>query len=227
MSASTLPLKVVGDYRPVPQMYSDKLSALKGYIRNAKFKELLNSIVQRQAESGFKSISVMSMDFETDKTLFISSLALAYTYYLQSRVLIVETVEQPTDRSLFMQSILGQHLPEGERSSYVEGGTIDFLSTDTFFDGERELADFHLGEYVRKVQSKYDLVLVDTAPLCRKDDDAIHPLIIGGYTDRTILVVRSQRKALKSINNSIQLLKMNRIPLLGIVEEGKANGRGR
>ncbi|MCB0328956.1 MAG: hypothetical protein KDD70_04815 [Bdellovibrionales bacterium] len=218
----------------------EKLEYLKSYIREPQFKVLLNNIVRTQAALNFRSLAVLTRQDEQEQSFFICALALAYTCYLQSRVLIVETREQPTDRSLLFNCILGQHAScapssknEARENLLGESGYIDLLSTESFFEGERDLADFQLGEHIRRCQEDYDLVLVDTACLEQHNENTVHPLIVSRYIDQSILLIGEGERDSLQLQPIVERIQRAEVPLLGIVEGAAAsrtpvlNERGR
>ncbi|MCB0321827.1 MAG: hypothetical protein KDD60_12955, partial [Bdellovibrionales bacterium] len=117
------------DVRP-RALQGASLHSLKSYISQPDFKLILNNLVRVQSQAKFRSLAVVGEGDPSERGFFVCALALGYTCYLQSRVLIVETIEQPSQRSLFLECILGEHSPEGTFRKGIEPGHIDLLTTE-------------------------------------------------------------------------------------------------
>ncbi|MCB0333762.1 MAG: hypothetical protein KDD55_09710 [Bdellovibrionales bacterium] len=205
------------------ELGGEHLRVLLDYIRRTEFKRMLNRIVMAQAEEGFRSISVLSEYPEEGRSFFISALALAYTRYLHSRVLIVETIEQTKNRSLFLQSVVGEHLPESENPHFEDDpGYIDLLTTRSLGEGEYDTADFQIGKYLQKLEGRYDLVLVDTCPLSEVNARSIDPYIIARHTEAAVLITSPQSMKRSIVSPIVEQVKRMGVRLLGTVYNGFA-----
>ncbi|MCB0352887.1 MAG: hypothetical protein KDD64_05155 [Bdellovibrionales bacterium] len=197
---------------------AELLGSLSAYIRKPGFKRLFNQIVTEQANTGFESLCVISQFSGEGKSFLVSALALAYTKFLQSRVLIVETIQQTTARSLYLESVLGEHLPElSALHGGSEPGYIDLLTTSGSEEGTFDTADFHIGEYIANVKSRYDVVLVDTCALGDSDENNLDPFIVARHSDRALLLFSPISAGLVEIQESKKELERCGVSLLGAV----------
>src|SRR5690242_2502539 len=85
----------------------DFKNALLDYVRYTEFKRLLNQIINAQKRDGFKTLAVLSEHPQEGKTFFVSTLALGFATLLGKRVLIVDTISQTRNRSLYLDRIFG------------------------------------------------------------------------------------------------------------------------
>lgn len=199
----------------------EALRILKGYIRQTEFKRMLNRIVTAQSDLGFRSVSVLSPCQGDGKTFFVSALALAYTCYLQSRVLIIETIRQTKNRSLYIDCILGEHGLNSTDGAGNEPGYIDLVTTECFEKGDFDHADFHIGSYIQRVGERYDLVLVDTCALESAGEELIDPVVVAKHTDTSIVLSSDNPRKRKHLDASLVKLEKDEVSLLGIVRNAQ------
>jgi len=198
-------------HREAQGEYRQAFSVLNDYIRHTDFKRILNRIVTVQAERELRGISVISQHEGEGKSFFVSALALAYTRYLYSRVLIVETIRQTKSRSLYLECLFGEPLADSEP------GYIDLVSTESFNDGDFDMADFQIGAYLKKAQQSYDLVLLDTCSLDNRDRDNLDPMIVSSYVDGAILLTSPKSRDSMKIKGTCKQLEEFGVHLLGTV----------
>ncbi len=199
----------------LPVSREDVLGSLNHFIQDVRFKRTLNQILAFQSDTQFKSLAIMSEYPGEGKTFIVSALALAYARFLNSRVLIVDTIDQPESNTLHFQSILGQHLPEGRVSQNSEPGLIDLLSTSNDYPELRQASDFQLGNYIKSVQSRYDIVLFDTCAISAASRMTIDPVILGQFVDYAVLVTSTQSLQKRVLIRVTKTLQSNRVNLLG------------
>ncbi len=167
----------------------DLLNSLNFFIRQTEVKRLINQILTAQSRSGFKSLAVLSEFPGEGKTFFIAALALAYVRFLPSRVLVVNTVRQTRNRALFLESILGMHVPETQAGKgLMEPGRIDLLTTDGNEPGPFDSSDFHVASWIEEAAERYDVVLVDTCSMASVGADNIDPIIVARHVDASVLL---------------------------------------
>jgi len=183
------------------------------YLAYTECKRLLNQVVVNQQKQGFKSVAVLSNLPREGKSFFVLSLALGYATLLGKRVLVVDVVNQTSDRTLFRETLLGE-----ERSDHgVSCGLVELLSTRNN-DGRRaEATDFQIGPYVDSIKDFFDIVLFDTCALTSASKDNIDPVIIARSADVSILVTSPRSIAGDTIVKTKEKLERWDVKLLGMV----------
>jgi Mrp family chromosome partitioning ATPase len=77
------------------------------------------------------------------------------------------------------------------------------------------LGSGEIGKVFEVARQKFDLILVDNAPVLPVSD----AIIVGNHCDGTIGVLRAGRTSRKALRRFVQTLGRNRIHILGIVIE--------
>lgn len=194
-------------------------SVLERYIRETSFKRIFNQVISAQARLGFKSIGVLSQYEGEGKSFFVSALALAYTRFLRSRVLIVETVHQTRDHALSLSHLIAPYTSSGVLAGSNQG-CIDLVSTESLRTGEFDTSDFQLGGYIRQVGSDYDVVIIDTCSLDTDEPTTVDPLIVGRAADQNILITSSRSHTTEHLRAALRLLEKYGLRLLGSIYNG-------
>ena len=208
------------------------LHILSEYIREPYFKRLLNAIAGAQYHSNFKTLAVLSQQPGEGKTFFVCSVALAYSQYLQGRVLIVDTTKQTRDKLLFLECLISE-AQNGVVNGHANGNgngnkngkknsRIDFLTTRNINGGAHDWSDFQLASYIDRFKQEYDLVLIDTCALEVVDRYATDPLIVARGSDASVLITSKQTLKKERLSEIQRELKSSEVNLLGTVFNGGA-----
>lgn len=208
---------------------------LDDYISQPGFKRTLGRIAATQAESGFRSLAILSERSGEGKTLFVSALALGYVLYLRKRVLIMDTVHQTADESFYFQSLLQfDDRPEstprrGPLSAEAARGCLDLLTTrainlqihgtiggrETARRTRHDASDFMIGEFLKRQYANYDLVLIDTCAMRDVGRDNLDPIVLATQTDRVIVLMSRRSMDAGTAQRLRELGQDIRIRLLG------------
>lgn len=212
------------DSRDIPNK-----NVLFEYIRLPEFKRLLNQIVHAQANQKFKSCAVLSEFPGEGKSFFVSVLALGYASFLRKRVLIMDTISQTRNDSLYSERLLGrgQFGMNGEFS-----GSIDLITSNglrqqiqqhcerldpSFEDQGFDTADFQIGPFVDLIKDAYDLILLDTCAMRGATKNHLDPIILAKQANTSILITSQaslEQKIVRGINDK---LKWSHVQLLGTI----------
>lgn len=190
---------------------ADNSVPLEEYIRGSRFKRLLNQVVALQAEQNLKSIAVLSAGPGQGKTFLAAALALGHARFLSSRVLLVDTVHQPRNRSLRLERLISRNGSNGAE------GSVDLLTTRSLEGGEQESNDFRLSNELRAWSEEYDVVLVDTCAIDSADENKIDPVIVGSQVDGAFLVTTKAVEDRVVMRQIAAMLKRSRVRLKGVI----------
>ncbi len=191
---------------------------LNDYIRCTEFKRLMNQIVMAQVNGGFRSVAILSEFAGEGKTFFAAALALAYAKYLVGRVLIVDTVRQPNNHTLYHKAIRGQYAPDTLQSQPdVSPGLVDLLTTGETEAAAHGTSDFILCSYIDTIKHRYDLVIVDTCAMAGANKDNIDPIIAARHIDTSILITSNRSVERVALDNIKRKFEQYSISVLGTI----------
>lgn len=204
---------------------------LGAYVKLPKFRRVLNQVIAAQEQRGFVSLAVMSRHAGEGKSFFCSALAVGFAQYLDAHVLIIDTVNEPQHRTLFFEKLhpvapkpLASRAPSQNGvlrphtlKPRTHAGSIDFLSTRSFGDGDYEASDFQLGRFIRSLRSRYQLILVDTCALDEVQAHNIDPIIIAEQSDAALFLTSDYSLQRESLDYAIAELQDFRVQLIGAV----------
>lgn len=210
----------------LPVEDEDRKLLLLDYIRQTGFKRILNQIVSAQVTQGFKTLSVLSYYPGEGRTFLVSALAVGYARYLDTRVLILDTINQTRQRSLYLEPLLGRYQSDTYRKlRNREPGSVELLSTKSIEQGVSESSDFQLGSYLNEIKDQYDIILLDTCPLGSVTTENLDPIILAQYTDTSIFLTSPRslnRDCLSQVEEELEHYGVN---LLGTVyNSGNSKG---
>ncbi|MFM1847453.1 MAG: hypothetical protein RL417_927 [Pseudomonadota bacterium] len=199
-------------------------SPLIEYIKDPQFKRLLSEVVARQHERDFRSLAILSRYPGEGKTFFAAVLALAYATFLRRRVLILDTIVQGSTGALYVGELLRESVNAGGRENLIEIVTSRALEEDEVSREEGAFGvpgiDFGIGDFLHRVSSDYDLVIVDTCALESSNTETLDPIIVARQTEAA-LVVTSPRSAVDgSLDPLRRILSESRVELLGAIYNG-------
>src|SRR5262249_4213628 len=84
---------------------------------------------------------------------------------------------------------------------------------DSTFAGKDVLFEHELGRVFDMLRAKFDVVLVDTAPLL----PLAEPRIVASHADAAVIVVRWHETSRSAVSDAIRLLRSVDVPIAGIV----------
>lgn len=208
------------------------LTPLKRYAQQPEIKRIINQIVAAQEEQPFRSIAVLSESSQKEKTLFLSALALGYAQFLRRRVLIMDTVHQTVEDSLYFRSATG-HTPNTSLNARIKSGPrVDLLTTRSICSeiegmcqretSERksvnfDVSDFLIGDFLSRQRHFYDLILLDLCPLSETSSATMDPAVLASQTDRVIVHLSAEPLRADQVRMIESVLSDKRVTPLGAV----------
>jgi polysaccharide biosynthesis transport protein len=163
------------------------------------------------------------------KSFVSANLAVAISQ-LGKRVLLVDTdMRRPRQHSIWNLSnfiglsniLVGQaQLQNTAQEALV---TLDVLPVGTTPPNPLTLLDSQrMATLIKEATENYDFVIIDTPPLTAVAD----ALIVGKLVDGMLLVVRPGKVESGAVSTSKSLLEQAKVPVLGMVVNGVAEGSG-
>jgi hypothetical protein len=178
------------DYeKSLPSRAQSLKKQLDDYIKFPQFKRLVNRIASHQAATGVKSLAIMSYEQGEGKSFFCSALALAYSRYLDSQVMVIDSNRDENLRSPFIAVVKGDYscqVPDQELHS--EASFIDLASVSEIERDYHENSDFYFSPYIKSIGNNYDLILVDTCANSNVSKNSVDPMIISSQVDGVIVI---------------------------------------
>lgn len=191
------------------------LSTLRNYIRNPRFKRIVNQIATHQAATGTKSISILSYERNEGKSLFCAAIALAYSTFLNSQVLVIDSNKET---SPFLDSITGDYSNQvSNRENHPEKSFVDLVSAEEIEREYSHNSDFYFAPYIKSVAERYDLILIDTCALTEANEEKIDPMVLASQVDAVIVVNSVLSSNKKSIEKFAREIKTCGAQLIGTV----------
>ena len=185
------------------------------------YRRLRASIFSLQSDNHLKTLMVTSPDNDEGKSTIVYNLAMSIAQLGRSVLVIDGDMRQPCQQQLFelpntvgLSTVLEKKvsLSEAIQSTSVPGLQV-LTSGPTPEDPPQLLASSYMGDMLRELTPKYDVILLDTpAALPVVDTTVLAPL-----TDGVLLVVRlgkSRRDALLATRNQIDEVRAR---LIGVV----------
>ena len=177
-----------------------------------------------------KVILVTSPNAGDGKSTTASNLAISLAH-AGHRVLLVDAdLRRPSQHVIHSASRdrgLVQILKDLQPAHWVVQPTrvdnLDLISSGPEVPNPAELlTSLRLGEFLDEVRRVYDVVIIDSAFVMAVTD----PSIIGRLVDGTLLVVRASATRRDDAERTAELLRLLRIPVLGVVVNGTMRGYG-
>jgi len=167
-----------------------------------------------------KSLLVTSSNPKEGKTLTVANLGISFSQ-TGLKVLMVDTdLRRPALHELFgkMNQAGLTHVVAGEfgLEAIVSTGinNLNLLpSGPTPLNPVRIFESERLKKIIDKLKERFDLLILDSAPLLIKSDAAI----LGRYVDGVIYVAEAGKTTRRAITESIEVLKKANLRLLGVV----------
>ena len=209
------------DTLPVPKSKRGE-SPFLDYIRYSEFKRLLGQLSALVDRDGIKTMAILSEYPQEGKTFFVSAMALGYASLLNKRVLIVNTVVQVQNQSLYIKKIYEDQL---EYAPFLGGRKtrasrmIELISPE--MDGgdsdSADTADFQIGNYINTLKDNYDLILLDTCALTASNKKNIDPIVIARQADASILLTSDRSLNRESLSGVKNVLSQWHVRLAGTI----------
>jgi len=188
---------------------------------NEFIRTIRNSIKYASLNRTLKSIAVMSTLEWEGKSFFVANLAISAANEGKKVMVIDGNLRRPGINDYF-------RLPMGiGLTNYLVGDAeVKDIQIKTNIDGlsviltgpvppdpGKLLEANKLHKLIKEMADVYDLVIVDTPPLMAASD----ALVLGGYTDGSIMIVQSGRVRKSHLHDAIESFKRANINLLGVV----------
>jgi len=191
------------------------------------FRSTLASILFLGKTNDAKVLVFTSANAADGKTTSTTNIAIAAAE-IGKRVLVIdadlrrprihEVFDLPNDRGL--SNVLIEQLPEDRMQSCIQQTGIpglDVLTSGSAIESAPHLLySPTLGVLLRAVQSKYDLVLIDTPPMLQMPDARV----VGALADAVVLIVRASQTDRPTFLAAQQRFQQDRTALLGTILNG-------
>lgn len=207
------------DYqRTLPAPAQSLKKALTEYIRFPQFKRLVNQIASHQAATGVKSLAIMSCEAQEGKSFFCAALALAYSSFLDSQVLVIDSNRDESTRSPYISVVRGDYSFEvPDQELHNDASFIDLTSVSEIENNYHANSDFYFAPYIKTIRDRYDLILVDTCSVSNVSTSSVDPMIISSQVDGVIVINSPLSLDKKSLENFSKNLKSNGAQVLGTI----------
>jgi capsular exopolysaccharide synthesis family protein len=192
------------------------------------FRSTLASILfLAKKSSGMKVLVFTSANVADGKTTSVSNLAIAAAE-VNKRVLIVDAdLRRPRIHELFdlanddgLSKLLRGEVPEERMMGLIQETSVAWLDVLTAGPATESaphlLYSPRLNSLLRQVESKYDLVLIDTPPMLHMPDARV----VGALADAVVLIVRASQTDHATLIAAQQRFLEDRINLLGTILNG-------
>jgi Mrp family chromosome partitioning ATPase len=216
------------------------IDGLKDIIQYAEVKQLVDNLMSLQREKKFHSLAVLSTLAGEGKTLFCAAVALAYAEMHRSRVLLVDTTTYRGPRSLSLRACLDPcpslidlvFLEEYRKNGHVmnvipakekvEAGGATQLRTEPSEDlvviSAPTASDQSILQLVvQEEKDKYELILLDTAPLASKNKSNIDPWVVARTAEAAVLLASQHLLNAPELGRHLKLLDDPALHLIGVV----------
>lgn len=172
----------------------------------------------------FKTILVTSSAAEEGKTLVSVNLAASYVRADHKTLLIDCDLIKPKvhntmgvkrspgltdylEKKINLESIIN-------KSGIID---LDYIPAGSICKNtDRLLASNEMKKFLETIRDMYDIIIIDSAPII----PVIDTQILSRLVDTTILVVSAGKTETVLMNNSIEMLKKESVPFLGVVFNG-------
>ena len=194
------------------------------------YRTIRHSIKFASLDRPVKSLLITSSGPAEGKTITLANLGISFSQTGVKTLLIDTDLRRPNLHRIFYKSNeIGLANVVAEESkleeAIVDTGTqgLSLLpSGPTPPDPGRMLESTKLNELIGMLSNRYDLVILDSAPVLIKSDAAV----LGHYVDGVIHILEAGKTTRSSVTETVEVLKKANIRLLGTVlnryEERKA-----
>jgi polysaccharide biosynthesis transport protein len=185
----------------------------------AEYNRLAITLISGAARSSLKRVLITSAHHGEGRTCVTLNLAAALANTKQ-RVLVIDThLQRPSvsrllgiDSEVGLAEAVANNVPPEEAVTRLLPADFFVLPTRGQIENSAELlASPVFGRLIEALESKYDFILFDSAPLLTSADASLILL----HTDATLLVVRPSTTSAREMGRAISLLKQEL--LFGVV----------
>lgn len=152
----------------------------RNYIQYSEVKNILDRIFVLQEKEHFKSLTILSEADGEGKSFFASVLAIAYAERFSKKVLLIDCSEPSREHLARLSSIV---------SSMDE---IDFISLREWSQKQGKnkngAEEYQLKPLLEQVSGDYDLIILDTSSLARRNRNNLDPILIARQSGAAILI---------------------------------------
>jgi capsular exopolysaccharide synthesis family protein len=184
------------------------------------YRTIRNGMKYSSLDKPIKTFLVTSSGPKEGKTLTVANLGISFSQ-TGSKVLLVDTdLRRPSLHELFGE--LNQtgltHVVTGESGwEAIENTGINNLSLlpsgPTPLDPGKIFESERLKELIGELSSRFDLIILDSAPLLIKSDATV----LGRYVDGVIYTLEAGKTTRKAVTETLEILKKANVRLLGAV----------
>ena len=239
-------LSVIPDSARLSQTVDEDDPGALPFVENEAFRTLRAALRYFNVDTDVRSVMVVSHEAQAGKSTVAWNLALAAA--ASSRAIIVETdlrasclahrhklrhgpglAEVLTGQASMDDAIQSIHLPHGNGTNGNGNGNGNARTLDVMVGGATppnpsELLESHvMQQTLAELSSRYDFIVVDTAPLGVVSD--AYPLV--RRVDGVIIVSRIRSSRRDAAERLRERLSQLRAPLLGVVVNGGRRRKGR
>jgi succinoglycan biosynthesis transport protein ExoP len=167
-----------------------------------------------------KSFLITSSNPKEGKTLTVANLGISFSQ-IGLKVLLIDTdLRRPALHELFgkMNQAGLTHVVAGEFGweAIINTGVNNLSllpSGPTPWDPGRIFESERLKELIEKLSNRFDLIILDSAPLLVKSDATI----LGRYVNGIIYIAEAGKTTRRAITEAVEVLKKSNLRLLGVV----------
>lgn len=196
------------------------ISQLSTSFRFIEDMKQLRTVVERKCEKhGWKTILVTHCLENEGKSSVLSNLALALASN-HKKVLIVDgDLRKPAVYKIFdlesndgLYRVLDGQADPKDVILHDERHHLDFLiGHSSFTDAADRFDESHMQQLMHELKQQYDYILLDTVPSALFSDG----VRMARLCDTSLLVVRQNFLSVKVVSETLDKLRLSRVPVLG------------
>lgn len=186
------------------------------------YRRLRTNLMYSSVDKKLKSVIITSPDMQDGKTVTACNLAISMATTENKVLLIDADLRKPNIHNQFnMENRIGLTNIIMEESDLDEAlhefddiQNLEILTAGTLPPNPSEiLASNKLKEFIRYISNIYDIVIIDTPPLCYVSDG----IILAGMVDGVILTVSAQVTKINHAQTAVKALRNVDASILGVV----------
>ena len=227
--------------------YENKYKTLKSFLKKETVSMLINNpilsyryvenyhllsarIRSRMKREGHKALLITSVMENEGKSTVVANLAYSMASSGDKVLLIDCDMRKPAQYKIFdipkaeikdFGSILKNKQDSGEILMKLEGGMLDGLLNAEYQKRSTELVENGmLQQIIEEAREEYDFIIIDSSPMALAADAEA----ISKYADASALVVKQDFVLTKDLNDTIDILNMQKAKFIGCVLNGAHQG---
>lgn len=185
------------------------------------YRVLRTNIQYSSIDKPLKTIVITSAGPMEGKTTTIANLAVTFAQAGTKVLLIDADLRKPNVHKVFKflnnRGLTNFLTAQVELKSYIRHDIIkslDILTSGTIPPNPSEILNSGaMKNFMERVRSEYDIVLIDSPPVCSVTDASI----ISTYVDGTILVVKSGKTEIDAVKRAKEILEKVNANIIGVV----------